>query len=231
MPGYNSDRVGLASFVGGIASMTPPGSVSGWIDRARQGDGQAAGQLWQRYFHQLVKLARTALKQAPRRAVDEEDVALSAFDSFCRGAEQGRFPDLNDRANLWRLLVVLTRRKAAHLVRDERRLKRGGGAVLDQAALARSADAETEEANFNWVISQDPTPAFAAQMAEECERLLRRLDRAGFRELAVAKMEGYTNAEIAAQLGCCVSTVERRLQLIRRLWTEETGEDGTEPKR
>lgn len=205
--------------------MTAPGSVSGWIDRARHGDGQAAGQLWERYFHQLVKLARSALKSAPRRAVDEEDVALSAFDSFCRGAEQGRFPDLNDRANLWRLLVVLTRRKAAHLIRDERRQKRGGGAVLDQAALARSAGDE-EEVDFNWVIAQDPTPAFAAQMAEECERLLRRLDQAGFRDLAVAKMEGYTNVEIASRLGCCVSTVERRLQLIRRLWTEETDETG-----
>jgi RNA polymerase sigma factor (sigma-70 family) len=205
--------------------MTSPGSVSGWIDRARQGDGQAAGQLWERYFHQLVRLARSALKSAPRRAVDEEDVALSAFDSFCRGAEQGRFPELNDRANLWRLLVVLTRRKAAHLIRDEGRLKRGSGDVRDQAALARSAGDE-EEANFNWIIAQDPTPAFAAQMAEECERLLQRLDKSGFRELAIAKMEGYTNAEIASRLGCCVSTVERRLQLIRRLWTEETGADG-----
>jgi hypothetical protein len=136
LAGYNPKRCRLDSSVGGWVAMTSPGSVTGWIDRARQGDSQAAGQLWHRYFHELVKLARSALKHAPRRAVDEEDVALSAFDSFCRGAEQGRFPDLNDRANLWRLLVVLTRRKAAHLIRDERRQKRGGGAVLDQAALA-----------------------------------------------------------------------------------------------
>ena len=74
-------------------------------------------------------------------------------------------------------------------------------------------------------ISEDPTPAFAAQMGEACESLLRRLDAHGLRGLAVAKMEGYTNAEIAAQFGCCVSTVERRLQLIRRVWTEHGSEE------
>jgi DNA-directed RNA polymerase specialized sigma24 family protein len=208
--------------------MTSQGSVTGWIDHARQGDEQAAARLWQRYFHQLVGLARAALKGAPRRAADEEDVALSAFDSFCRGAEQGRFPDLNDRDNLWRLLVVLTRRKAAHLKRDERRLKRGGGAVLDQAALARAAGAAEEQVDFDWAVGEEPTPLFAAQMAEECERLLLRLEDPALRALAVSKMEGYTNAEIAAQVGCCLSSVERRLQLIRRLWTEGDGEDRRE---
>jgi DNA-directed RNA polymerase specialized sigma24 family protein len=210
--------------------MDSHGSVSRWIDGARQGDDRAADRLWQRYFHQLVGLARAALKGAPRRAADEEDVALSAFDSFCRGAEAGRFPDLTDRDNLWRLLVVLTRRKAAHLKRDERRLKRGGGAVLDQAALARPAGAEEGQADFDWAVGEEPTPAFAAQMAEECERLLLRLEDPALRALAVSKMEGYTNAEIAAQVGCCVSTVERRLQLIRRVWTEGGDEDRKGPE-
>jgi DNA-directed RNA polymerase specialized sigma24 family protein len=205
--------------------MNPLGSVSGWIEQARQGDDHAAGKLWQRYFHRLVALARTALRSAPRRFADEEDVVLSAFDSFLRGAEQGRFPDLDDRDGLWRLLVVLTRRKAAHLKRDEIRQKRGGGAVLDQAALARPAGDEGEQAAPDWAVADEPTPAFAAQVAEECERLLQRLPEEVLRALAVWKMEGYTNEEIAARLGCCLSTVERRLQLIRRLWSEGDTDD------
>src|SRR5437660_1244008 len=116
--------------------MTPRGSVSNWLDQLREGSDQAATRLWEHYFQRLVGLARTALRGAPRRMADEEDVVLSAFNSFCRGVEQGRFPDLRDRDGLWRLLVTLTARKAAHLRRDERRLKRGGGGVLDQAALA-----------------------------------------------------------------------------------------------
>jgi DNA-directed RNA polymerase specialized sigma24 family protein len=200
--------------------MASRGSVTGWVGQLQQGDDEAAAQLWERYFRRLVGLARAALKGAPRRAADEEDVALSAFDSFCRGAELGRFPDLRDRDSLWRLLVVLTARKAAHLKRDEGRPKRGGGRVLDQAALAHGVRGDEEQADFDWAVAQEPTPEFAAQVAEEYERLLGCLGDAGLRTLAVWKMEGYTNHEIAARLGCCVSTVERRLQVIRRLWAE-----------
>src|SRR5207249_6675395 len=61
-------------------------SVSAWIDRLKDGDPAAAQPLWERYFGRLVGLARDRLRGAARRAADEEDVALSAFDSFCRGA-------------------------------------------------------------------------------------------------------------------------------------------------
>ena len=95
--------------------MSSEGSVTGWIDRLKGGDPAAAQRLWQSYFRRLVGLARHKLQGAPRRAADEEDVALSAFDSFCRGAEQGRFPQLHDRDNLWRLLVCITDRKLKNL--------------------------------------------------------------------------------------------------------------------
>src|SRR5947208_10734343 len=108
----------------GTIPMSAEGSVSNWISRLQAGDRAATQQLWERYFQRLVGLARAKLQGAPRRAADEEDVALSAFHSFCRAAEQGRLPRLLDRDNLWRLLVVITSRKASHLVRDERRLKR-----------------------------------------------------------------------------------------------------------
>src|SRR5262245_43166917 len=107
--------------------MAPEGSVTHWLGQLQAGDPAAAQPLWQRYFRRLVGLARQRLRHAPRRAADEEDVALSAFDSFCRGAEQGKFPRLHDRDNLWRLLVALTARKAVDLIRHEDRQKRGGG--------------------------------------------------------------------------------------------------------
>src|SRR3954465_6949521 len=99
--------------------MSPEGSVTRWLAPLQAGDPAAAQQLWERYFRRLVGLARTKLRGAPRRAADEEDVALSAFDSFCRHAEAGRFPRLADRDSLWRLLVTVTARKAAHQARDE----------------------------------------------------------------------------------------------------------------
>src|SRR5438094_451722 len=90
-----------------VLLMLSNGSVTGWLGQMRQGEPDAVQRLWERYFVRLVGLARQRLRDAPRRAADEEDVALSAFDSFCRGAEAGRFPLLEDRDSLWRLLVVL----------------------------------------------------------------------------------------------------------------------------
>jgi DNA-directed RNA polymerase specialized sigma24 family protein len=199
--------------------MASEGSVTHWIGQLQAGDAAAAQPLWERYFQQLVHLARRKLRGLQRRAADEEDVALSAFDSFCRAAEARRFPALTDRDGLWRLLVVLTARKALHLVRDERREKRGGGHVLDEAALAARPD--DNDGGLDRVVGAEPTPEFAACVAEECRRLLGLLGEEGLRAIAVARMEGYSTEEIAGQLGCAPRTVERKLHRIRALWSTE----------
>src|SRR5262249_10982176 len=87
------------------------------------GDAAAAQPLWERYFERLVAFARGKLHGVSRRAADEEDVALSAFHSFCRAAQ--RFPRLNDRDDLWQVLVMLTARKAFQERRGQQALKRG----------------------------------------------------------------------------------------------------------
>jgi DNA-directed RNA polymerase specialized sigma24 family protein len=199
--------------------MASKGSVSLWVERLKAGDHAAAQPLWERYLHRLVGLARTKLPEGRRRAADEEDVALSAFDSFCRGAEAGHFPRLDDRGDLWRLLVTLTARKAFDQVRDQHRLKRGGGAVLGQSALC-APGAEVEPA-FERFVGREPTPEAAALVADECRRLLAGLKTDELRSIALWKMEGHTNEEIAAKLDCAVSTVERKLQRIRVCWAEE----------
>ncbi|MCI0464895.1 MAG: ECF-type sigma factor [Gemmataceae bacterium] len=109
--------------------MSSSGSVSDWLAQLAQGDREAVAQLWRRYYPQLVRLALHRLQGAPALRDQAEDVALSAFDSFCRGAEQGRFPDLFDRDDLWQLLVVITARKAATLVRHEQRLQERHGVL------------------------------------------------------------------------------------------------------
>ena len=104
----------------------PHNSVTHWLGQLKAGDPAAAGPLWERYFPKLVELARARLAGFPRRAADEEDVALSAFDSFCRDAAAGRLPRLDDRDDLWRVLLLITSQKALDLVRHESAAKRGG---------------------------------------------------------------------------------------------------------
>jgi DNA-directed RNA polymerase specialized sigma24 family protein len=199
--------------------MSSDGSVSRWLDPLRAGDPAAVQRLWERYFTRLVGLARRKLSDAPRRAADEEDVALSAFDSFCRHAEQGRYPQLQDRDGLWRLLVVITARKAAHLLRDETRAKRGGG----RTPVPDDPDAADEETLLGRVLSREPTPELAAQVAEECRRLLGLLGDRTLEAVAQARMEGYAVEEIAGRLGYAPRSVKRKLQLIRTVWEKEVG--------
>lgn len=191
--------------------MATPQSVTLWLRQLEAGDRAAAQPLWECYYSRLVRLARSRLRSAPRRVADEEDVALSAFDSFCRAVAQRRFPQLGDRNDLWRLLVTITARKAADLVEHEGRQKRGGG---------RGQSLEGTR-TLEQAVGREPTPAFAAQVAEECRRLLGQLADAELRELALWKLEGYTNAEISQKLGCSEPTVERRLRLIRKCWEKE----------
>src|SRR2546423_14922065 len=104
--------------------MLSRGSVTSWLNLLKRGEPAAAQPLWERYFPRLVALARTRLRGTPRRAADEEDVALSAFDSFCRHAGQGRFPQLADRDDLWQVVMMLAARQAGQLARHGSRLKR-----------------------------------------------------------------------------------------------------------
>jgi DNA-directed RNA polymerase specialized sigma24 family protein len=197
--------------------MDATASVTCWLEQLKAGEQAAAQPLWERYFARLVEQAERRLRGAARAVADGEDVALSAFTSFCRAAQAGRYPRLADRGDLWRLLVVITERKALTQVRDQRRLKRGGGKVLDEAALAGpSGDAP----GLTGVAGGEPTPAFAALVAEQFALLLERLGDDRLRELALAKMEGYTNEEIGARFDMALRTVERKLGLIRRLWEE-----------
>ena len=197
------------------------GSVTQWIGNLKAGDDAAAQPLWERYFARLVRLARAKLRTTRHGAgvEDEEDAALSAFNSFCDGAAKGRFPLLSDRDDLWRLLVVITARKAYAQVQRGTRQKRGGGRVIGEGAI--SLGPGDDMAGFDFIAGPEPTPEFAAMVAEEYRRLLDSLEDSSLRQVALDRMEGYTNDEIAERLGCARRTVARRLDLIRKIWSEE----------
>lgn len=197
--------------------MSSDGSITRWFGPLQEGDDEAARGLWQRFASRLIALARVQLRAAPRRAADEEDAVLSAFDSFCRGAEQGRFPQLRNRVDLWNLLVTITVRKVSDQLWHEKRQKRGGGAVLTETDLARAEEGQV----LDEVVAAGPTPELAAEVAEECQRLLGLLGDADLRHIALWKMEGYSNEEIASKLDCARSTVQRKLNLIQARWELE----------
>ena len=194
--------------------MRNKGSVTVWLDRLRMGEkrDEAVARLWGRYFTRLVQKARRHLRSRTR-ATDEEDVALSAFDSFVQAAEDGRFPRLDGRNDLWQILLMLTSRKAANAVRDESRQKRGGGRVEHRLGDGGPV------AGGPAVPSAEPDPAEAMALAEGVEQLLAVLDSEELRRIAVLAWEGYTDREIADRLGKSVATAERKIRRIRDIWS------------
>ncbi len=194
----------------------PADSDIRWVNSFKAGNFSAAQVLWERYYPLLRSCARQRLGSAPRRAADEEDVALNAFDSFCRGVQEGRIR-LEGREDLRSVLLTIVARKAARQIRDERRSKRGGGKVSVEADLQGTGDEDV----FAQVVDCEMNPEFAVQMADECRRLLDKLGDDDLPPIVLLQVDGFTVEEIAGQLNCSPRTVARKLAEIRDLWCEE----------
>ncbi len=182
--------------------MTGRDEITHWLGLLKAGDYAAAQPLWERYYEQLVRYARAKLPPGG----GPSEVAASALASFCLGAAAGRFPKLDDRYDLWNLLVFITGRKVAdHLERRAARKRGGDRTRVGDEALERA-------------VGREPTPEFASMLADELDRLLGRLGDDQLVRIAVWKMEGYTNEEIATITGCSVRTVSNKLLLIRKIF-------------
>ena len=188
-------------------------NVSHWIDQIKEGDSVAANRIWQHYFDRLIRSVRNRLKGQDRRVSDEEDIVLSVFDSFYAAAERGRFPDLSDRDDLWRLLLRMSARKVIDKRRHDRRHRRGG----DKKILSLGGEDET----VIKAIGNEPSPEMVLMTQESVEHFFSHLGVGHLQDLAVAKLEGYSNAELARRLGCSERTIERRLHLIREKCQQE----------
>ena len=192
-------------------------SFRAWITRLQAGEDEATERLWEQYFRKLTTVAKSRLPEMRRRVFDEEDVALSALQSFCDGIRGGRFPRLGGEGNLWALLVLIAKRKAAHRIRDEMTKKRGGGNLQGESALGQNG--------IHGFIADEPTAEFAIRMVEELDHLRELLKDEELERIALYRMQGLTNAEIAQEMNCVERTIDRRLALIRRIWVNSV-DDG-----
>jgi DNA-directed RNA polymerase specialized sigma24 family protein len=141
--------------------------------------------------------------------------------SLWKGAVAGRFPQLRTRDDLWPLLQVITERKVIDNVQRQRRLKRGNGKVRGESVF-HGADSSEQGTGLAEVAAREPSAASAAEAAELFEALLEQLGDEGLRKIAVWKLEGHTNNEIAQMFPCSRATVARTLAVIRGIWASES---------
>lgn len=192
--------------------------ISQWIAELRDADDNAAAAgLWNHFVIRLSDAAGYMLSPRTRRVYDEDDAALSAFNSVLVGIAAGRYPKLNERESLWRLLLVVTSRKIAHRHRHDHQQKRDVRQTLFDSVFA-DGSTEGTQGGIQQLPCREPSPEFVTAFAETCDALFASLPDPKLQQVATMRLEGHTDSEIAANLGCARSTVQRRLEMIRRCW-------------
>ena len=182
-------------------------SVTRLIRATQQGRESAVAPLLAVYFDRLVQLARKRLQNLPGMANYDEDLALRSFYSvYRRVGDKERPLQLTDRDDLWRLLATRTISRAIDLIRRHKPGEVPGNFDPQQ------------------LLAREPTPDEVVATADECRRLLDLLDEPELQQIALWKVEGQTNDEIATRLNCVPRTVERKLRRIRALWKDELEE-------
>ncbi len=198
-----------------LHQMSDDDPITLWIAELRDANDEASVKLWNHFVKRLTDSARRMLGPRTRRVYDEDDVAVSAFHSLFAGIADGRFPDLRDRESLWSLLLAIASRKVAHRQRHDFQQRRDVRRTLFDSVFANGAD-DSAAAEIQHVPSREPTPEFAAAFVETCDSLFQSLDDPNLQEVAALRMEGYKDSEIANHMSCARSTVQRRLEIIRR---------------
>lgn len=199
-------------------------SVTQYIEALKKGDPQAAQRIWERFLRRLITLADRKLKASPRSAVNEEDVVQLAFAEFFNQVQQDRFPKLDDRHDLWQILTMLVDRRAKDQIRKLNRQKAGGGKVYTQSILLASDESNDRNPMAN-IPDLMPTPHMVIEFAELFRERLSALNDAEYSEIALLKMQGYTNQQIAEKFQLSLRTIERRLEDIRLIWTAESADE------
>ena len=175
------------------------------------GDQDAATQLWKFLQKRLLRLSKNVTQRRSGLGYDEQDVAQSAFFALCDGCETQRYSEVANRDELWRLLTVITVNKARKKAAFESRLRRGGNFHR----------IENGQQILDLLADRSLDPQFSLVAQEECTRLLNLLGKKELQMVAILKVDGFTNEEVASRLGCTRRAVQRRLALIRDLWSEE----------
>ncbi|MFO0888266.1 MAG: ECF-type sigma factor [Isosphaeraceae bacterium] len=151
---------------------------------------------------------------------DEEDLALSVINAANSGIRNGRFPDLDDRDDLWRVLAHLVKCKLIDRSRRHHADKNPDPKTIREADMIASASSADGDGGrpLDGLLAAGPTPELAAELAEELRIRLDSLERGDLRRIAELKLMGHSNREIARELGCSVRTVDLKLELLRKKW-------------
>lgn len=194
------------------------GSVTFYMNQLRDGNRDGTDELWKHFYSRLVRLAHNRMNARFRRVSSGEDIAATAIAECFKSLEEGRFPELKDRHDLWSRLAQITERRALNEIRKQTTLKAGGGKVVGESVLMNRDDSVA--VGINGIAGKEPTPEYVGYLSDTMTELLSSLDETQ-RKIAIAKFQGYTNLEISKRLEISIASVERKLGRIREKWSRD----------
>ena len=204
----NNMRAAASSIITQVARMEFDDSRWNWlIEGLRNGDRDALAAFCQQYGDALRRIADRKLPNAVRRRIDPEDVVQSVCRTFFRRANEGEF-HLGSSGELWRLLCAITLTKVHEQTRFHLRQKRG---------VNRESEPEPrpdEDSVIHQPAAAEPSPAHAAQFADQFQQLLQQLEP-NEQRIVDLKLQEFTNEQIAEQLQCSERTVRRILKRVQ----------------
>ncbi|MCR9294274.1 MAG: ECF-type sigma factor [bacterium] len=192
-------------------------SVTMMLAQLKGGDEAAAREIWHRFFDRVTSLAHKKLGALPKRVLDEEDIALSAMNALYCGVRDGRFSKLHDRDDLWQILCMLTARKAASAWRKQKSAR-----LVGESVMAGLSEQELDALGLQQIADCNPDSDYLDGLNHQCRELLEGMDERLTR-VATLRLQGYSNQEIADDIGRSVKSVERYLQTIREQWLNSEG--------
>jgi RNA polymerase sigma-70 factor (ECF subfamily) len=175
------------------------------------GDEDAARQLFDSYAEQLIVLARKRISQRLASRIDAEDIVQSVFRTFFHRAKQGQF-HLEEPDDVCKLLARITVHKTFRQIAFHKRAKRDAGQETPQGDDAQDLLLK--------LMGGEPSPEEAAAFVDQLEHFLVQLKDEDRRILEM-RMEGYSNVEIAEQLGITDRKIRRIMERMRALAEKE----------
>ncbi len=130
----------------------------------------------------------------PSACEDEEDVAQSTLKSFFQQLRGGQIADLSSSNALWAFLSAMASHKAMNRIRKERAAKRGSGNVIKEVDVRSTPDQPSP-------LDLQPGGISPEDFDLACEELLQALPDDELRTIAILLFRGFSQREIAAQIG------------------------------
>lgn len=195
--------------------MHEPGSISILIEDLKLGDDDAIRTIWDRFFEPLRLFARTKLPIRNRRVVDDEDIASCAINSFQDSLRKGKYPGIKNRDDIWKFLVTVVDRNSIDCIRRQKAMKRGGGMLRGESVFHDLGESSRGLECFG---KTEVSSEAVVDFIDKLDHLLTKLDEEELKTVLLARLVGDSIDEIAEKVGKSISSVERKLKIIRKIW-------------